>query len=91
MPTTVTAAGTTDKGRCLPPDGAFARLAAAWAGRVTGVTDDRAAPAAVLVRPDGVVAWACDTTDIAAVTGLEAALHRWAGVPLSSPEHEPVG
>ncbi|WP_405736250.1 FAD-dependent monooxygenase [Streptomyces sp. NBC_01537] len=72
-------------------DGAFARLAAAWAGRVSSVTDDHATPTGVLVRPDGVVAWACDTTGIAAVTGLEAALHRWTGAPSSSPEHEPVG
>ncbi|MCB5908900.1 FAD-dependent oxidoreductase [Streptomyces pinistramenti] len=69
-------------------DGAFVRLAAAWAGRVSSVTDGHATPAGVLVRPDGVVAWASDTTDIAAVTSLEAALHRWAGAPLSSPEHE---
>lgn len=68
-------------------DGAFARLASAWAGRVSSVTDDHATPAGVLVRPDGVVAWACDTNgtadtaDTAAVTGLEAALHRWTGAP----------
>jgi 2-polyprenyl-6-methoxyphenol hydroxylase-like FAD-dependent oxidoreductase len=68
-------------------DGAFARVAAAWAGRVSSVTDDHATPAGVLVRPDGVVAWACDTTDTTdaadttAVTGLEAALHRWTGAP----------
>jgi flavin-dependent dehydrogenase len=73
------------------PDGAFVRLAAAWAGRVSSVTDDHATPTGVLVRPDGVVAWASDTTDIAAVTGLEAALRRWTGAPSSSPEHEPVG
>ena len=40
------------------PDGAFARLASAWAGRVSGVTDEPATPIGVLVRPDGVVAWA---------------------------------
>jgi 2-polyprenyl-6-methoxyphenol hydroxylase-like FAD-dependent oxidoreductase len=88
------------------PDGAFVRLAAVWAGRVSSVTDDHATPTGVLVRPDGVVAWAFDTadatdtadasdtadaTDIAAVTGLEAALLRWAGAPSSSPEREPVG
>jgi 2-polyprenyl-6-methoxyphenol hydroxylase-like FAD-dependent oxidoreductase len=65
------------------PDGAFARLAAAWDGRVSSVTDDHATPTGVLVRPDGVVAWASDTTDIAAVTSLEAALHRWTGAPSS--------
>ncbi|MFG2350638.1 FAD-dependent monooxygenase [Streptomyces phaeochromogenes] len=73
------------------PDGAFARLAADWAGRVTSVTDDDATPTGVLVRPDGVVAWASDATDIAAVTGLESALHRWTGTPSSSPDHRPVG
>nr|WP_315975420.1 hypothetical protein [Streptomyces nigrescens] len=52
------------------------------------MSDDRATPTGVLVRPDGVVAWA---SDIAAVTRLDAALHRWAGAPSSSPEHEPVG
>lgn len=73
------------------PDGAFARLATSWAGRVTSVADDHATPTGVLVRPDGVVAWASDTTDIAAVTGLESALHRWTGSPSSSPGHIPVG
>ncbi|MFD8542521.1 FAD-dependent monooxygenase [Streptomyces sp. NPDC059649] len=74
------------------PDGAFARLAAAWAGRqVSSVRDHHATPTGVLVRPDGVVAWASDTTDMAAATGLEAALHRWAGAPSSSPACEPVG
>ncbi|SOF03071.1 2-polyprenyl-6-methoxyphenol hydroxylase [Streptomyces sp. OV198] len=70
------------------PDGTFARLAAAWAGRVSSVTDDHATPTGVLVRPDGVVAWA---SDVAAVTGLETALRGWAGAPSSSPEHAPMG
>ncbi|MFJ1967221.1 FAD-dependent oxidoreductase [Streptomyces sp. NPDC087903] len=73
------------------PDGAFARLSAAWGGRASSVTDDPASPTAVLVRPDGVVAWASDTADVAARTGLEAALRRWTGAPSSSPELEPVG
>ncbi|MFJ9211628.1 FAD-dependent monooxygenase [Streptomyces sp. NPDC102264] len=73
------------------PDGAFARLAATRSGRVTTVTDDRGTPAGVLVRPDGVVAWASDTTGAAATTGLEAALRRWTGAPSSAPEEEPVG
>ncbi|MFF4255371.1 FAD-dependent oxidoreductase [Streptomyces sp. NPDC001663] len=73
------------------PDGTFARLATPWNGRVSTVTDDRATPTGVLVRPDGVVAWACDTADTAAVTDLEATLRRWAGAPSPSPEHEPVG
>jgi 2-polyprenyl-6-methoxyphenol hydroxylase-like FAD-dependent oxidoreductase len=57
------------------PDGAFARRAAAWAGPVHSVRDQSvAAPAGVLVRPDGVVAWATDTTDATNLAGLEAAL-----------------
>jgi len=58
------------------PDGAFARIAGAWAGRVTTVTDDHATPTGVLVRPDGVVAWAADSADVA---GLEETLRGWAG------------
>ncbi|WP_345029029.1 FAD-dependent monooxygenase [Kutzneria kofuensis] len=59
------------------PDRAFTRLAAPWTGRVTSVPDDFATPAGVLVRPDGVVAWASDSSD---ADGLEAALQHWAGV-----------
>lgn len=73
------------------PDGTFARRASAWAGRVSFVRDDHATPTGVLVRPDGVVAWASDTTDLTAVTGLEAALRRWTGAPTGSPEGEAVG
>ncbi|WP_405161919.1 FAD-dependent oxidoreductase [Nocardia sp. NBC_01499] len=63
------------------PEGAFARIAEGWAGRVNSVIDDNAAPTGVLVRPDGVVIWATDST---AVTGLEAVLRQWAGVPSSA-------
>jgi aromatic ring hydroxylase-like protein len=59
------------------PDGAFTRLAAPWASDVTTVGDDEGTPTGVLVRPDGVVAWASDTSDGA---GLDDALRRWAGV-----------
>ncbi|MFI8228513.1 FAD-dependent monooxygenase [Streptomyces sp. NPDC085900] len=71
-------------------DARFARRAAAWGDRVNSVTDAHGTPAGLLVRPDGVVAWAVDAdgdsgcdSDFgsAAVTGLEAALHRWAGTP----------
>ncbi|WUD12283.1 FAD-dependent monooxygenase [Streptomyces sp. NBC_00519] len=34
------------------PDGAFARLAMAWTGRVSSVTDDHATPTGVLVHPE---------------------------------------
>jgi 2-polyprenyl-6-methoxyphenol hydroxylase-like FAD-dependent oxidoreductase len=59
-------------------DGAFARLAAGWNGRVNAVRDAPGTPTGVLVRPDGVVAWARGTD---ADGGLEAALRRWAGTP----------
>lgn len=80
------------------PDGTLTHVAAAWAERVTGVRDvqvvhglqdangDLTTPTGVLARPDGVVARAADTAGPAAVTGLEAALHRWAGTP-PTPEH----
>jgi hypothetical protein len=52
------------------------------------VRDADGTPAGVLVRPDGVVAWACDgigaTTGTAAAEGLDAALRRWAGAPAPS-------
>jgi 2-polyprenyl-6-methoxyphenol hydroxylase-like FAD-dependent oxidoreductase len=40
----------------------------------------------VLVRPDGVVAWATDTAD---TTGLADALHQWAGTPADAPLPDP--
>lgn len=55
------------------PGGALARLAQGY--RVTSVFDESGTPAGILVRPDGVVAWASDTDD---ATGLDAALRRWA-------------
>ena len=73
----------------LSLDGASSAGAAPWADRVQRV-DARydgawelpalgpvTAPRAVLIRPDGYVAWVAD----AAGTGLEAALARWFGPP----------
>ncbi|HEY0226875.1 MAG TPA: FAD-dependent oxidoreductase, partial [Mycobacterium sp.] len=54
-----------------------------WADRVDTVSasiTDRPA-AAMLIRPDGYVAWAADTFDEAAAAGLRAALQRWFGAP----------
>jgi 2-polyprenyl-6-methoxyphenol hydroxylase-like FAD-dependent oxidoreductase len=48
---------------------------------------DRTMPTGLLMRPDGVVAWAADTVDPAALTGLEAALRQWAGT--ASPALDP--
>lgn len=67
----------------LDLDGNFADLAPGWADRVDTVSasiTDRPA-AAMLIRPDGYVAWAADTFDEAAEAGLRAALQRWFGAP----------
>lgn len=60
--------------------GAAAAAAAAWADRVdavTGAIDD--APAALLIRPDGYIAWAADTFEADDAVRLRAALTRWFG------------
>ena len=60
-----------------------ADLAPGWADRVDTVSAsiaDRPA-AAILIRPDGYVAWAADTFDPSAEAGLRAALQRWFGEP----------
>ena len=55
--------------------------AAEWAGRVDVVTTTADLGAgAVLVRPDGYVAWAGDDG-----TGLRDALHTWFGAPVTAP------
>lgn len=77
------------RGLLLGLDGAPPRLDDRWADRVDRVTAVRepdpdappagepAGPAAVLVRPDGYVAWAGDATG----AGLPAAVERWFGPP----------
>lgn len=58
--------------------GGAATVAAPWAGRVECVDAAMAGgPAAVLIRPDGYIAWAADTSG--EWTALEAALTRWFG------------
>jgi hypothetical protein len=67
----------------LDLDGNTAAALGDWAERVDTVTAsiaDRPA-AAILIRPDGYVAWAADTFDRAADAGLQAALQRWFGDP----------
>jgi 2-polyprenyl-6-methoxyphenol hydroxylase-like FAD-dependent oxidoreductase len=59
------------------PDGALGRVAAPWAPRLVSVADPGGEPAGLLVRPDGIVAWAGNDH----TRGLKAALHRWAGEP----------
>ena len=54
-----------------------ASCAGPWELPIVGAV---AAPTAVLIRPDGHVAWAVDATQL----GLENALTTWFGPPLSS-------
>ena len=72
----------------LTQDGAVARAAAAWADRITVVAArglnpaDSPAPAdALLIRPDGYVAWATGPGAADASGGLEEALRTWFGAP----------
>jgi 2-polyprenyl-6-methoxyphenol hydroxylase-like FAD-dependent oxidoreductase len=61
--------------------GAFAEPAAPWRGRVdvTTVHGSSSTAAAVLIRPDGYVAWAADGCAPGDVDRLRAALGRWFG------------
>ncbi|MFE3059039.1 FAD-dependent monooxygenase [Nocardia sp. NPDC059239] len=57
--------------------------AAGWTDRVTPLTATAtdAPAAALLIRPDGYVAWAADDVTPAARESLRNALHRWFGAP----------
>lgn len=57
--------------------------AAAWTGRVNTVTarTDRVDVDALLIRPDGCVAWALPTGQDLATTTLVRALGTWSGQP----------
>ncbi len=60
--------------------GAVAAVAAPWDRRVDMVVAAMAdRPAAMLIRPDGYVAWAADAFAAADAEGLRAALERWFG------------
>ncbi|MEU4391448.1 FAD-dependent monooxygenase [Kribbella sp. NPDC023855] len=52
---------------------------------VAASTDTPGAPLAMLLRPDGYVAWAADSTGDAEREGLRAAAGRWFGVPAQRP------
>jgi 2-polyprenyl-6-methoxyphenol hydroxylase-like FAD-dependent oxidoreductase len=61
--------------------GAAAAVARGWADRVDIVEAELAGgPAAILIRPDGYVAWAADDFEPADVQLLSEALQRWFGV-----------
>jgi 2-polyprenyl-6-methoxyphenol hydroxylase-like FAD-dependent oxidoreductase len=60
--------------------GVASAVAAAWADRVDVVSAAMAdGPAALLIRPDGYVAWATDTFGTGDAERLRAALTRWFG------------
>jgi 2-polyprenyl-6-methoxyphenol hydroxylase-like FAD-dependent oxidoreductase len=65
----------------LDLDGGVADAARGWADRVDIVraTIAERPAAALLVRPDGYVAWAAETLGAAEQAGLRAALRRWFG------------
>jgi 2-polyprenyl-6-methoxyphenol hydroxylase-like FAD-dependent oxidoreductase len=59
---------------------AASRVARAWSDRVNVVTAELVdGPAAILIRPDGYVAWAADGFDDGDADRLRAALTRWFG------------
>lgn len=63
--------------------GAAAPVALPWADRVDAVTAAMPAPpaAAMLIRPDGYIAWATDGFGPGQPPALKAALTRWFGAP----------
>jgi 2-polyprenyl-6-methoxyphenol hydroxylase-like FAD-dependent oxidoreductase len=68
-------------------DAGVSRLAAGWAGRLDYVIAEPSPElgvAAMLVRPDGRVAWSSGTGGVWG-TGLSAAIHQWFGEPGSEP------
>lgn len=64
-------------------DGTTAAAARPWADRVDAVTAVMPEPpaAAMLIRPDGYIAWATDDFDASRRPDLEAVLNRWFGAP----------
>lgn len=62
-------------------EGSVAQAARGWADRVDTVTAtvDDAPAAAMLIRPDGYIAWATDTFSPEVEEGLRMALQRWFG------------
>ena len=72
-------------------EGLFLAAASPWRERLAGrheATPPDREPSALLVRPDGVVAWAAAAGEAGDRDGLRDALHRWAGAPAgaSGPE-----
>lgn len=70
------------------PDAALQALARGWVDRlhpVVAEAKDRLGLQALLVRPDGCVAWACnEPPDAVGMQALASALARWFGQPLAA-------
>jgi 2-polyprenyl-6-methoxyphenol hydroxylase-like FAD-dependent oxidoreductase len=67
----------------LTPEGAFA--ATVSTDRIEVVAAHGESPIALLIRPDGYVAWAAEQDGVAEQDGLRDALARWFGVPQERP------
>ncbi|PXX56609.1 2-polyprenyl-6-methoxyphenol hydroxylase-like FAD-dependent oxidoreductase [Nocardia tenerifensis] len=67
----------------LTDDPTYPDIASDWQDRVDTITatSPAASAAALLLRPDGYVAWASDTVDATNSDRLRAALTRWFGTP----------
>jgi hypothetical protein len=59
--------------------GQYAAAAQGWQDRVAAVLSADGPAAALLIRPDGYLAWAADSFDDAGRDGLHRALRRWFG------------
>ncbi|MGH3098380.1 MAG: FAD-dependent oxidoreductase [Streptosporangiales bacterium] len=68
------------------------KAAAPWSDRVdviTAIPTAQTAPAAMLLRPDGYIAWT--STSDSTTAGLTHALHRWFGSPARQPAPRTTG
>ncbi|MDP9842520.1 FAD-dependent monooxygenase [Streptosporangium lutulentum] len=77
----------------LDPSGGLRALAGGYGDRIKVITEavlDETAPAGLLVRPDGFVAWASDTVG-ADPGSLEAALSTWLGTPAGEGANASIG
>jgi hypothetical protein len=70
----------------------LAEAATDWGDRVDVIAATTAEPPAeaVLIRPDGYVAWAAAPGTPAPADGLREALRTWFGAPMARPRH-PAG
>lgn len=71
-------------------DGRFAQVARPWRDRIeVAVARSDADVAALLIRPDGYLAWATDQAESADIDRLHTAITRWFGLPPIRGQVEP--